>query len=111
VLEAGVGLADPILRAGTSNGLRLPIGAASPLVQRYQTQLTDRPARQIVIIRGATVAISAGVCDATSTDTGCPAGRGLTSLSTFARSRLIWISPGQPTVIRVPSPSGEHVKL
>jgi choline dehydrogenase len=61
VLEAGVGLADPILRAETSNGLRLPIGAASPLVQRYQTQLTDRPARQIAIMRGATVGGSGAV--------------------------------------------------
>ena len=61
VLEAGVGLADPMLRAETSNGLRLPIGAASPLVQRYQTQLTDRPARQIAIMRGATVGGSGAV--------------------------------------------------
>jgi predicted dehydrogenase (TIGR03970 family) len=61
VLEAGVGLADPALRAETSNGLRLPIGAASPLVQRYQTQLTDRPARQIAIMRGATVGGSGSV--------------------------------------------------
>jgi predicted dehydrogenase (TIGR03970 family) len=61
VLEAGVGLADPILRAETSNGLRLPIGAASPLVQRYQTQLTDHPARQIAIVRGATLGGSGAV--------------------------------------------------
>ena len=61
VLEAGVGLADPALRAETTNGLRLPIGAASPLVQRYQTQLTDRPARQIAIMRGATVGGSGAV--------------------------------------------------
>jgi predicted dehydrogenase (TIGR03970 family) len=61
VLEAGVGLADPALRAETANGLRLPIGAASPLVQRYQAQLTDRPARQIAIVRGATVGGSGAV--------------------------------------------------
>jgi predicted dehydrogenase (TIGR03970 family) len=61
VLEAGLGLADPALRAETTNGLRLPIGAASPLVQRYQTQLTERPARQITIIRGATVGGSGAV--------------------------------------------------
>ena len=61
MLEAGVGLADPILRAETSNGLRLPIGAASPLVQRYQTQLTDRPAHRIAIVRGATVGGSGAV--------------------------------------------------
>jgi len=61
VLEAGVGLADPALRAETANGLRLPIGAASPVVQRYQTQLTDHPARRIAIMRGATVGGSGAV--------------------------------------------------
>jgi predicted dehydrogenase (TIGR03970 family) len=61
VLEAGLGLADPALRAETTNGLRLPIGAASPLVERYQTQLTERPARQITIMRGATVGGSGAV--------------------------------------------------
>jgi predicted dehydrogenase (TIGR03970 family) len=61
VLEAGIGLADPALRAATDNGLQLPIGAASPLVQRYQTQLTDRPARPMAIMRGATVGGSGAV--------------------------------------------------
>jgi choline dehydrogenase len=61
VLEAGLGLADPALRAETTNGLRLPIGAASPLVRRYQAQLTDRPARQITIMRGATIGGSGAV--------------------------------------------------
>ena len=61
VLEAGVGLADPALCAETTNGLRLPIGAASPLVQRYEAQLTDRPVRQIAIVRGATVGGSGAV--------------------------------------------------
>jgi predicted dehydrogenase (TIGR03970 family) len=61
VLEAGIGLTDPALRAETNNGLRLPIGAASPLVQRYQTQLTQRPARQVTIMRGATVGGSGAV--------------------------------------------------
>ncbi|MFZ0717455.1 mycofactocin system GMC family oxidoreductase MftG [Mycobacterium sp.] len=61
VLEAGIGLADPMLRAETANGLRLPIGAVSPLVQRYQTQLTDRPARRFAIMRGATVGGSGAV--------------------------------------------------
>jgi predicted dehydrogenase (TIGR03970 family) len=61
VLEAGPGLADPALLAETSNGLRLPIGAASPLVQRYQAQLTERPAREITIMRGATVGGSGAV--------------------------------------------------
>jgi predicted dehydrogenase (TIGR03970 family) len=61
VLEAGLGLTDPALRAETTNGLRLPIGAASPLVQRYQTQLTERPARQTPIVRGATIGGSGAV--------------------------------------------------
>ena len=61
MLEAGLGLADPALRAETTNGLRLPIGAASPLVQRYQAQLTERPARQITIVRGATIGGSGAV--------------------------------------------------
>jgi predicted dehydrogenase (TIGR03970 family) len=61
VLEAGVGLTDPALRAETTNGLRLPIGAASPLVQRYQTQLTERPVRQMPIMRGTTIGGSGAV--------------------------------------------------
>jgi predicted dehydrogenase (TIGR03970 family) len=61
VLEAGVGLTDPALRAETANGLRLPIGAASPLVQRYQTQLTERPVRQMPIMRGTTIGGSGAV--------------------------------------------------
>ena len=56
-----MGLSDPRLRAETANGLRLPIGAASPLVQRYQTRLTDRPDRQMAIMRGATVGGSGAV--------------------------------------------------
>jgi predicted dehydrogenase (TIGR03970 family) len=61
VLEAGPGLSDPALRAETANGLRLPIGAASPLVQRYQAQLTDRPVRRVAIMRGSTVGGSGAV--------------------------------------------------
>ena len=61
VLEAGLGLTDPALSAETANGLRLPIGAASPLVQRYQTQLTAAPARHMTIMRGATVGGSGAV--------------------------------------------------
>ncbi len=61
VLEAGPGLSDPALLAETANGLRLPIGAASPLVQRYQAQLTDRPPRQTAIMRGSTVGGSGAV--------------------------------------------------
>jgi predicted dehydrogenase (TIGR03970 family) len=61
VLEAGPGLTDPGLLAQTANGLQLPIGAGSPLVQRYLTKLTDRPARQSPIVRGATVGGSGAV--------------------------------------------------
>jgi predicted dehydrogenase (TIGR03970 family) len=61
VLEAGPGLADPELLAQTANGLQLPIGAGSPLVQRYLTRLTDQPARQLPIVRGATVGGSGAV--------------------------------------------------
>ncbi|MGH3957811.1 mycofactocin dehydrogenase MftG [Mycobacterium sp.] len=61
VLEAGVSLADAALLALTANGLQLPIGAASPLVLRYQTQLTERPARRTAIMRGATVGGSGAV--------------------------------------------------
>jgi choline dehydrogenase len=61
VLEAGVGLSDPRLLALTANGLQLPIGAASPLVLRYQTQLTERPVRRTAITRGATVGGSGAV--------------------------------------------------
>lgn len=61
VLEAGIGLTDPALLAETTNGLRLPIGAASPLVQRYQTQLTEQPVRPMTIMRGATIGGSGAV--------------------------------------------------
>ncbi|MDA3640310.1 mycofactocin system GMC family oxidoreductase MftG [Mycobacterium xenopi] len=61
VLEAGTALADPDLLAQTANGLQLPIGAASPLVQRYEAQLTEQPARRMPIVRGATVGGSGAV--------------------------------------------------
>ncbi len=61
VLEAGPALDDPGLLAQTANGLQLPIGAGSPLVRRYQTRLTDRPARQQPIVRGATVGGSGAI--------------------------------------------------
>jgi predicted dehydrogenase (TIGR03970 family) len=61
VLEAGPGLTDPGLLAQTANGLQLPIGVGSPLVQRYLTKLTDRPARRLPIVRGATVGGSGAV--------------------------------------------------
>lgn len=61
VLEAGPGLADPGLLTQTANGLQLPIGVDSPLAQRYQTRLTDRPVRQQTIVRGATVGGSGAI--------------------------------------------------
>ncbi|MCV7198546.1 mycofactocin dehydrogenase MftG [Mycobacterium angelicum] len=61
VLEAGPGLTDPQLLALTANGLQLPIGIGSPLVQRFRTQLTDRPVRRLPIVRGATVGGSGAV--------------------------------------------------
>ncbi|WP_155767223.1 GMC family oxidoreductase N-terminal domain-containing protein, partial [Mycobacterium colombiense] len=61
VLEAGPALDDPGLLAQTANGLQLPIGVDSPLVQRYQTHLTDEPARQHPLVRGATVGGSGAI--------------------------------------------------
>lgn len=61
VLEAGPGLNDPVLKAQVANGLRLPIGAGSRLVRRYQTRLTDRPVRQLPIVRGTTIGGSGAV--------------------------------------------------
>jgi predicted dehydrogenase (TIGR03970 family) len=61
VLEAGPGLANPELLAQTANGLQLPIGVGSPLVHRYLTRLTDRPVRQLPIVRGATIGGSGAV--------------------------------------------------
>lgn len=61
VLEAGPALDDPGLLAQTANGLQLPIGVGSPLVRRYQTHLTEEPARQHPIVRGATVGGSGAI--------------------------------------------------
>lgn len=61
VLEAGPPLSDPALLAQTTNGLQLPIGSRSPLVQRYQTTLTDQPVRAAPIVRGATIGGSGAV--------------------------------------------------
>lgn len=61
VLEAGPALDDPGLLARSANGLQLPIGVGSPLVARYQTRLTDDPARQHPLVRGATVGGSGAI--------------------------------------------------
>lgn len=61
VVESGPGPQEPGVTALTRNGLQLPIGVASPLVARYQTELTDRPQRAAQIVRGATVGGSGAV--------------------------------------------------
>ncbi|MBI2699176.1 MAG: mycofactocin system GMC family oxidoreductase MftG [Mycobacterium sp.] len=61
VLEAGPGLADAQLLARTRNGLQLPIGAGSPLAERYLATLTDHPPRQVPLVRGTTVGGSGAV--------------------------------------------------
>jgi predicted dehydrogenase (TIGR03970 family) len=55
------------------DGRVLPIGSASPLVQRYRTLLTDEPLRPFDIVRGATLGGSGAVnggyfCHAQPTD-------------------------------------------
>lgn len=75
VVEAGPGPQQPGVTALTRNGLQLPIGAASPLVARFQTELTADPQRVAQIVRGATVGGSGAVnggyfCRATPADIG-----------------------------------------
>lgn len=61
VLEAGAGLADPILAMQTANGRRLPIGPGSRLVRRYEAVLIGRTDRPATIVRGATIGGSGAV--------------------------------------------------
>jgi choline dehydrogenase len=61
VVEAGPALSDPDVHVMTSDGSVLPIGAASPLVQRFETVLTDQPHRTSHIVRGAVVGGSGSV--------------------------------------------------
>jgi choline dehydrogenase len=61
VVEAGPGPSDPRVRTQISDGLRLPIGAASSVVRRYPTTLTDDPRRRAQIMRGAVVGGSGAV--------------------------------------------------
>lgn len=73
VVEAGPGPADLRVRSQITDGLRLPIGAASSVVRRYSTTLTDAPARHAQIMRGAVVGGSGAVnggyfCRALPTD-------------------------------------------
>jgi predicted dehydrogenase (TIGR03970 family) len=61
VVEAGVGVGDPAVRAQIANGLQLPIGAASTLAHRYVTTLTEQWVRRAHIVRGAVVGGSGAV--------------------------------------------------
>ncbi len=61
VVEAGPGPDTSGVAALTGNGLQLPIGAGSPVVTRFETVLTDRPARTMSLVRGATVGGSGAV--------------------------------------------------
>ncbi len=61
VVEAGPAPSDPRVRAQITDGVRLPIGAASSVVRRYRTELTSRPVRHAEIIRGAVVGGSGAV--------------------------------------------------
>lgn len=61
LVEAGPGPSDPQVQAQISDGLRLPIGDASSVVRRYRTTLTDDPARETLIMRGAVVGGSGAV--------------------------------------------------
>ena len=61
VVEAGPGLADDRVEEQIGDGLRLPIGAASSVVRRYETTLTDAPQRAATIMRGAVVGGSGAV--------------------------------------------------
>ncbi len=61
VLEAGPGPGASGVAGLTGDGLRLPIGVDSPVVARFETVLTDRPARTTSLVRGATVGGSGAV--------------------------------------------------
>ncbi len=61
MIEAGPGLGDHRVMEQISDGLRLPIGAASSVVQRYETTLTDAPRRPATIMRGAVVGGSGAI--------------------------------------------------
>ncbi|TGD85390.1 mycofactocin system GMC family oxidoreductase MftG [Mycolicibacterium sp. CH28] len=94
VVETGPGPAEPGVRDFTRNGLQLPIGGASPLVQRYRTRLTDDPPRPADIVRGATVGGSGAVnggyfCRALPTDFDGPAVPGWSWLDVLPHYRAI----------------------
>ncbi len=61
VVESGPGPTDPRVLDQITDGLRLPIGAASSVVRRYRTTLTDGPKRYAQIMRGAVVGGSGAI--------------------------------------------------
>jgi choline dehydrogenase len=61
VVEAGPAPSDAGVRAMISDGSVLPVGAASPVVQRFDTVLTDHPRRVLHVVRGAVVGGSGAV--------------------------------------------------
>ncbi|GJF15609.1 glucose-methanol-choline oxidoreductase [Mycolicibacterium cyprinidarum] len=61
VVESGPGATDPRVCDQITDGLRLPIGAASSVVARYRTTLTDAPKRDTQIMRGAVVGGSGAI--------------------------------------------------
>lgn len=61
VVEAGPALTEPGVSALTGDVSMLPIGGASPLVQRYETLLTEHPPRAAQIVRGAVAGGSGAV--------------------------------------------------
>lgn len=61
VVESGPGPQADSVAALTRNGFELPIGSASTLVARYQTELTGHPQRVAYLVRGATVGGSGAV--------------------------------------------------
>lgn len=61
VVEAGPGPSDPRVEAQITDGLRLPIGAASSVVRHYASVLTENPPRHTEIMRGSVVGGSGAV--------------------------------------------------
>ena len=61
VVESGPGPTDPRVLSQITDGLRLPIGAASSVVRRYDSTLTDAPKRYTQLMRGAVVGGSGAI--------------------------------------------------
>lgn len=61
VVEAGPAPSDDGIRAMIFDGSVLPVGRASPVVQRFDTVLTEQPRRVSHVVRGAVVGGSGAV--------------------------------------------------